>query len=374
MVIGCVLAFVSYLIRSHEFLLVLLVALPLLPWKSLLASKPALAAALLLIGAIGISAIFDYQAYQGQSWSSFNELNLVRAMFTDFGAGEPLLLHPEILQHHGYSANDVRLLQNWFFVDPAIANPQALRAMLTELGPLPTHLNALANVWLAFKALSHPTLLPLVLAALLTSALLPSRRVIASWVLFFAAICALGLIGRPGVLRVYVPLVCLLLIAPFLQGGVFSGWRRRVGLVVLFVAGIFNSYQVMAESKKAHISSEQTRKGLGDFPQRPVVIWGGVFPFEEVYPVLGASRSAMNYRFYGLGVFTLAPFSVPFAERDGRGLVDLLVKPEGVPVIATEYLFRYLDIYCVERLHGLPSELNAQQHGKIALSQRQCKI
>ena len=34
--IGCLLAFSSYLVRSNEFLLVLFVALPLLPWRTLL--------------------------------------------------------------------------------------------------------------------------------------------------------------------------------------------------------------------------------------------------------------------------------------------------------------------------------------------------
>lgn len=371
---GCILAFFSYLVRSQEFLLVLIVALPLLPWRILWLRRSAQAAFLALISAIAFSMVIDHQAYQGHEWMAFTELNPVRAPFTDYGAGEYLKKRPDIMVQHGYSSNDVDLMRFWFFVDSNIADPKVVRAMLAELGPLQSQGNASANAWIGMKMLWHPNLLPLVLAALLLAVLRPSWQLAASWGLCIAAFLILGILGRPGILRVYVPLVCFLLVAPFLTGHI-SEWRKRLGASVLLVAAVVNATHVFAESKAFQISGEQTRKGLATFPNSPVVLWSDVFPFESAFPVLGASSSAMSYRLYSLGVFTLAPFSVSFAEQaGGRGMINLLVSPNGIPIIANEILFGHLDVYCRERLHGKLKELSSRRYGEIALSWRRCIV
>jgi hypothetical protein len=183
----------------------------------------------------------------------------------------------------------------------------------------------------------------------------------------------MGLSGRPGIIRVYVPLVCLLVIATFLTGQ-FSDWRNRLGTGVLLVAAVLNASLVFTESKTIQITSEQAREGLDAFPRNPVVIWGIGFPLEAVYPVMGASPSAMSLRFYGLGAFTLAPFSVAFTEQQqGRGMIDLLVKETGIPIVARQKCLRYLGTYCRERLHGEIKELSARQYGAIVVSVRQCE-
>jgi hypothetical protein len=374
LLVGCLLAFFGYLGRSQEFLLVLIVALPLLPWRTLLRRRSSQAALLALVSAIAVSTVIDHQSYQGEEWKVFKALNRVRAPFTDFGAGKHLKQRSDILDRHGYSANDVDLIGSWFFVDPEIANPESLRAMVAELGPLPHQRNALTKGWIAVQTLWHPKLLLLVLVALLLFSIRPRWQLAASWALCIAAVVVLGLLGRPGILRVYVPLVSLLLVAPLLVGQV-SIWRNRLGTSALILAAVLNTFYVMSASKASQVTADYIRKGLVNFPNDPVVTWGGVFPFEAVYPVLGTSSSAMSYRFYALGVFTLAPFSVAFAEQQvGRGMTDLLVQKTGILVIANEQRFGYLETYCKERLHGQIKELSAQQHGAIVVSRRRCEI
>lgn len=372
--VGGLFAFASYLVRGEEFLLVLLVALPLLPWRTLLSQRAAQVASLLLFGAIASAAWLNQQAYQGPEWKPFMTLNSARAPFTDFGAGDYLKQQPAIMARHGYSPNDVDLLQHWFFVDPKLAAPHAMQAMLTELGPLPAQGNKRAKARLGLQALWHPTLLPLMLAALLLAILRPSWRTAAAWGLCVAAAIALGLSGRPAALRVYMPLACLLVLAPYLVAHA-SAWRNRLAVGVLLVAAVFNASQVFAESKALEVAAEQDRQAMRHFPTEPVVIWGAAFPFEAVYPVLGAPSAAMAYRFYGLGVFTLAPFSVAFAEdRSGRGMIDRLASESGVPIIGNEQVFGLLDTYCRSRLHGRLEELSAQPHGTIVVSRRRCEV
>ena len=373
LLIGCLLAFSSYLVRTNEFLLLLFGALPLLPWRTLLRRRFSQVSLLALILAIAVSTVIDHKAYQGQQWKAFNELNPVRTPFTDFGADEHLKKRPDILARYGFSNNDIDLIREWFFVDPAIVNPQAMRAMLADLGPLPAQGNSIAKGWAGVQTLWDPKLLPIVLAALLLALLRPGWRVAASWGLCVGAVFAIGLSGRPGIIRVYVPMVSLLAIAPFLAGQ-FSGWRNRLCAAVLIVAALLNASLVIAESKTERIVSEQAREGLDTFPRDPVVIWGIGFPLESVYPVMGASPAAMSCRFYGLGAFTLAPFSVAFTEQQqGRGMIDRLVQKTGIPIVASPKCLRYLDTYCRERLHGEMKELSSQQHGSIVVSVRRCE-
>ncbi len=373
LLIGCLLAFSSYLVRSNEFLLVLFGALPLLPWRTLLWRRFSQVSLLALILLIAASTVIDHKAYQGQEWKAFNELNPVRTPFTDFGADEHLKKRPDILGRYGFSNNDIDLIREWFFVDPEIVNPQTLRAMSAELGPLPAQGNSVAKGWAGVQTLWDLKLLPFVLAALLLALLRPSWRVAASWGLCIGAVFAIGLSGRPGIIRVYVPLVCLLTLAPFLTGQV-PGWRNRLGTAVLILAAVVNTSLVIAESKTEQITSEQARKGLDTFPRDPVVIWGIGFPLEAVYPVTGASPSAMSCKFYGLGAFTLAPFSVAYTEQQqGRGMIDRLVEETGIPIVASPKCLRYLEAYCRERLRGELKELSAQQHGSIMVSVRRCE-
>lgn len=368
---GCTLAFLSYLVRSHEFILVMAVALPLVPWRSLFQHRSSQLAFIVLCSAIVIAAIVDHQVYQGKQWNAFNELNPVRARITDFGADNNLKSHPEVLRRYDYSTNDIDLIRTWFFVDPGIANPVALTSMLDEIRPLPIRSDSITNGWLGIKALWSPKLSVLFLAALVLTCLQPSWRVAMSWMACVGAVFSLGLLGRPGIIRVYVPLLSLLLIAPFLagQGAIVY---KRLSMVGLMLAVLFNTSQVFSESKMLQIDSENIRKVFANFPTDPVVIWGSSFPFEALYPVI-TSSDARAYQLYGLGVFTLAPFSVAWAEdKKGRDLTGQLIGETGVPIIATEYSFRLLDTYCREHMHGNLQELSSVTYGEFALSRRRC--
>lgn len=373
---GCVLAFCSYLVRNHEFLLVILIALPFLPWSKLLKDRTAQAAAIGLLLAISIATFIDYQAYQGSEWQAFNALDPARVPFTDFGAAAQLNQHPEILSRHSYSTNDISLINAWFFADPTIANPTALNTMLTELGPLAAQPNSLNNGWAGIQALAHPVLLPGVLTAILLFFILPSRRLFITWMLCLMALFALGILGRPGILRVYIPVLALMLIAPFLERNNSHTNKRlpwHLTQVVIVVAAIFNTIQVFSDSRATQQYSESIRKNLSGFPDHTVITWGAAFPYENVYPVLKQSESAMKYQHYSLGTDTLAPFSRAFLEeKNGTGMIARLISKEGVPIIADKPRFDLLAIYCKEHFDGDLEELVSQQYGHIHLSWRRC--
>lgn len=370
-----VLALASFLVRNLEFFLVMLVALPLLPWRALLARRAAPLAGLALMAAMAGATVIDHQAYQGDDWKPFMALNAVRVPFTDLGAGERLKQRPDVLARHGYSPNDITLLTTWYFADAKLADPQAMGRMLAELkGPGASPGEWPTTLLQGLQGLLRPNLWPLLLAAGLLALLRPDRRVAASWGLLLAIVMLLGLAGRPGVLRVYVPLVSLLVLAPLFVGGPVSAWRQRLRTGVLLGAALINTVGVFYHWNLFHLEAQQVRRELADFPHEPVVTWSGKFPFEAAYPVLNTPATSLAYRFYSLGTFTLAPFTVSFAEqRQGRGLTDRLLSESGVPIVASAEFFNYLDTYCRERHHGALRQLATQHHGRTELRWYRCE-
>jgi hypothetical protein len=370
---GCFFAFISYLVRSQEFLLVLIVALPVTPWRALFLNTYARKALFLLLSTIAVSAFIDHQAYQGAGWKPFNDLNPVRAFFTDFGAGEYLKKRPEILQQHGYSFNDVDLVTHWFFTDKNVANPKVLLAMLNELGPLPVQVNAFNNACIGVQALWHPVLLTTVLAALLLAVLRPSWNVVVCWGMCIAAVFILGLLGRPGILRIYVPLTCLLLILPSLVGKI-SGWRKHLTAGVLLIAAIVNSTIVFSESKTLQNTAIDIRKNFATFPNYPVIIWGNSFPYQDIYTPYRASRQAMLYKHFGLGTSTLAPFSLANLEQSKGYGMNLFIDGAGASIMLNRDNMKMLENYCTERFQGKFKLFSTKQYGSYSLNKLSCDL
>lgn len=370
--LGSSLMFIGYIIRSREFLFILLVAAPLLPWRKLLDSRFAKIVLAILFSAIVIAAFIDHQAYQGKDWVLFNETIQQISPIVDFGAGALLRQNSDMLQRYGYTVNDIDLLSNWFFVDLNILDSRALKAMLAELGPLPMQNNSLPNALTGIKFLWQEELMPLVLAALLALSIRPSRRVLASWAIFLAGIFVLGLLGRPGVLHVYIPLVCLLVIAPFMLEQT-SVIRQRLGMVILAVIFIPYAFQLCSEAGTAQATNERIRSDLAGFPASTVVNWAGSFPFEAAYPLLARNKANLPFRLYSLGGLTQAPYTNTFVEQQNKqALPDLLTKEPGMGFIAIRPYFDLLEKYCRERLHGNLQELSVAKYGDIEVSQRRC--
>jgi hypothetical protein len=370
---GCAFAFLSFLVRNVECLLVLLVALPLLPWGKLIRQRVAVLSGIALILAVAGATFVDRAAYQGPEWQAFNELHPARAPITDFGAGDRLKQRPDILERYGYSANDLDLIRYWFFVDAKVADSKTLNSMLKEAGLVGMRRADLANAWLGIQTLWHPRLLPLIIPALLLLLLRPNWRVAACWALAFGAFFVLGLLGRPGILRVYVPLACLLLLAPILTEGI-AGRHRSLATGGLLLGAVFAAYSVVVEQNAHQLSDGQMRPDMAAFPSDPIVIWGSAFPYQAAYPVLGGAGPERSNRLYALGAFTVAPFTVASVEeRAGRGLVRRLLSPDGVPIIADGQRRTSLQVYCEQHWHGRLKELSTESHRELTLTRFACE-
>ncbi len=372
--IGCVLFFTSWLVRRPEAQLVLLLALPLLPWHLLRKDRAAQGALLVLVLALMVVGQFDRHAYDGAEWQAFKALNPVRAAYTDFGAGRQAEVQAELIAKHGLSKNDIRLVSRWFFVDPRIADPVKLDAILRELPPPPADQGPMQSAMKGLAAIWNINLLPLLLAALLLTVLRPSWPLLLSWCVYLAAAFITGWMGRPGVLRVLVPLISLLAIAPLLVTP-GSGWRRKAMTVVVIGAALGNVWQVLTESRAMYHTAQRVRKDLDTLSGHTFIAWGAGLPYEHLYPVVHTPAALRDLRLYGLGVFTLAPHSVAAEEeRRGTGFIQRLLSAEGVPLISAKGVLPMLEVYCAEHHAGQLREVVAAKYGVLVVGRQRCEV
>lgn len=363
--LACAAAFVGYLLRSQEFYLVLFVALPIIPWGTLRSDRPMQIAILALGVGIAIAVFSDYRAYHSSEWLAFNEFEHIVRPFVDFGGAAHLSERPDILSHYGYSRNDILLFGDWFFIDPKITNVEALRGMLSEIGPFYLRSDALSHGWQGLTTLSHRRLWVPVMAALLLAIIKPSRQVALSWILFLIAIFVLGLMGRPGVLRVYVPLVSVLIVAPLLFGSVTEK-RRRILVGLLVLACMAQVAKITSEYRWSKNWSGKIQSGLAHLPNKKIVVWAGFFPYEAVYPVLQKISDIHKWQLYSLDFHTLAPNALSWVEeKQKKGMITELMGPAGVPVVADGPSISLLNQYCIEHLGAPLRELSSRRYTDI---------
>jgi hypothetical protein len=345
-----VLAFLGYLIRDQEFALVLCVALPCLPVNLLIRQRKVQIAFLLLLCAMLGAFWYNQWWSSGPDWDYFWALNRARVPFTDFDAVPRLLAQPDVMSRFGLSRNDVQLLGNWFFVDREIANPERLVAVLAELAPAPSTMR-FSSALSAIHSIADPKLLPLFLAAVALAALAFSSRILGAWLLCLTSLVVMGLLGRPGAIRVYIPLLTLLLLLSALRSLV-SRPKTIAAAIALAAAAFANTYHLIGEARASDQMMAEAQTGRF-ISMDAIAMWGASFPFEYYFPVLDRDPNARSSKMFGLGVFTFLPRSVSRSEEDNdNGLIKRLRSIKGLLITADEQSLKLLGIYCAEHLHA----------------------
>ena len=180
--------------------------------------------------------------------------------------------------------------------------------------------------------------------------------------------------GRPGFLRVYFPLLGLLLVAPLALGEIKKGARRWVITFALFAACAGNICYLAPLVSNAKFFMRQVRKDIQNLPDEVLYTWGGPsFPYELAFPVLSNDPEPRKMKLDPLYLFTYAPFSVAWAEQKaGRGLIHRLCSPEGAPIITSDKRTFLLGSYCLDRLNGHLQTALVYKTPTIVIEQLRC--
>jgi MFS family permease len=341
--------FAAYLVRSHEFYLVFLISLVFLPWRQRLGDRRLRIFAVILLGLAVATAFADWRYYQAPEWQAFNEVNLLRVPFTDLGVAKYFLEHLELLRDTEYSPNDVTLLAEWFFVDPNILNPQGLSTLLARVNLQAflgfTFKNLAAGVGTIFNKPLIYLLLPAVAVGIATK---NRTRIGLAWLVLIVAIAVLSSIGRPPPIRVLYPPIALLLCLGAVQ--IALPFLRWTVIGVIGVVGI-PTIAYLIGRHNYHVENHFiARTDLATIDKSNLhVVWGADLHLESMYPVFGSMAEAREFRWYGLGVTSLAPFAMAHWKEMPGGLVTRLISRRPIAFFASQDRIDHLSIYCKER-------------------------
>lgn len=358
LVAGTLLVIAGYLVRVEECLFLVLVALPLVPWHKLSLGRSELVTAGLVLAFLTFATLLDRQHYATDDWAAYIAMDPWRTQLTDFNFSQQILKHPEQMRTHGFSANDIQLISSWFYVDPEVAEPERLQALFSDLPAETRYADNLYRGWSAVASLAHPTIAPLLIAAIVLSLL--SRcwlKALLAWGVFIAVIAGFGLAGRPGVLHTYFPVPVLLLFAALecrLRPWVSQPMVRVVPLTIL-VAMLALMLEVNITENRS--LQERSRTARADVllldRSKTYVVWGALFPAELVFPVLERDTERFDFPQFGLGWESLTPTAIQsFDAMPWRNIADRFAHDRDIPVIASKANIALLTIYCREHHNG----------------------
>ena len=356
------LSLLAYLIRAKEFIFVLLVALPLLPWRALIGRQMFLTIGLLALCLAGIS-LYDQHSKSGENWNAFNSLNRQRILITDFGYGRLLTEHPELLKKYGYTVNDILLLRSFFLVDPTIADSVKLSELLDSLDPsaetqrrFTSSLDGIKNIFTG--QISGP----LAACALLVAMAALRKRVFLSHFLLFASLLVLGAMGRPALVRIYYPAFSLLIAAPLILLSYET--INPIRLRMLAIAVILCWVSIAMPLSDIALANKKATGFYANFDPRRVnsdlfFIWGNFFPYTSVFHVFQNDSERRNaWNIYAIASNHLAPNAKSWIEeKNGRGFMKRFTSSDGViflgyPGNNLPHQGKLIERFCQERFNG----------------------
>jgi hypothetical protein len=354
--IAFVLLLAAGLIRSLELVFVIAVSLPFL-WTERPEKLPrrwAFLAAGLLV-ALCIAHFMDIRYYGTDEWDAFRQMGPIRTLFTDYNFYPYFVANPEAIGHGPLSANDLALVSQWFYADPHVFTPAAFAMPLQAVAwtsrawlnlSMSLHLLALVNDP-QFMALLGLLVLPVILLRR------RYRVALSALVLLFMAILLLQLLGRSGMVRVYVPAAAAMATLYLLLAGSNQRFSVRVaGGALLIAATGLSLYGLAPRLHGIDRQRMSLEAALCAQPQdRLWVAWGNsAFPYQLLYRPGREARPRCDLHIYSLGSMQLAPFELKQVQQQtgAPDLVTALLQGKEIYMFAEPFRLQMLQGYLAE--------------------------
>lgn len=345
--VAIVFATLGFLIRAEEMLFIGLLALPLVQWSRILKRLSFWLSAAIFVCIVAIAHTQNQAAYQNSDWDQFNNFMPVAAELNGWGTGEQLLGRPEFLEKHSLEGIDLELVLGWMWFDSERINAQRFEGILRDVKDQGFAPNWGSRITLALAALFHQDIVYLTLFALLMLAVRPSKAVLCSWILFLFAIGYLGVIGRPAILRVYIPALTLLMLWPFFSQAYFRSLGRPLVLLAGVVCLALYTSVVFSNTAARQASHKAMLQQLESLPRDGFVAgYYSTFKANHVYSVSGSANLSSKFNnLYLFGWPAIMPNSVAYAaEMRSQGFKQQLVSDQGVWILINNV--ELLDKYC----------------------------
>lgn len=355
-------SFVSFIVRWNEFLLVNLMAIPLLVSASLLKDRRFWVALVTLICLLVVAHKTNQHAYNTPDWQRFNDFLPIRVQLTDYGLAERLRGTVEA-HAMGLSDNDLDLLKGWFFLDSNLLHPD-LKSFFSISKPKSEIFLCSAGGILTQSVLvpfNHKLSLWLAVLVFLMAIIYPNLRYGIALAIFIASLSYFECAGRGMPLRVYYPPLVLLFIFSIVLAAPKKLASKRSAMVALFSfsLGAYGINSVLNYHAQTSDRAKSFRLDFQSLSEGPYVAWGYLFPYELIYTPLDRSAHARNVNLFLLGSSSLAPTTkvIISEQRHGDGFMDRFKSPQGIDFVGTyDGEIKYpnsasFEMYCKER-HG----------------------
>lgn len=359
------LLFLSGVIRPDEMALVFVVACPFLvyAWRAHAETRWRFHWLGLAIGcAVLLAGAFLYTQHYASSgeWTQFGDIDGPRGEFTDYNLAAYFKAHPEKLAEGPISQNDIKLMSSFFYIDPAVFNSRDVQPLIDSV-TLAERYDLNSDRTREFWSVFRDPELQLMLGLFVVLAALSWRRPAAeavSLVLLIALMVGIGLWGRPGVLRIYVPAAAAMMTLALLKLG-----DRRSALVialgvVALAAGLWLCRDLKLQARFESIYGDKARSMVcAALPKdQLVVIWtgGGAFEWKDIYRPSTPDDDACDPPLYSIGSYQLAPPSLArlYAFTGGKNFIEALLAGHEFYIATSEPRLRLLDRFLQEHYHA----------------------
>jgi hypothetical protein len=159
----------------------------------------------------------------------------------------------------------------------------------------------------------------------------------------WVAVSATSAVGHDPVVRIYIPILALLLVAPLVERYSTPNAKRVARWRVYAITAVtaFAGYTAVtnAEQRRENIHNREHERALSmqlidaeyNKPHAPtLVVWGDSIALASLYPMLQRRDDIPQVKLHRLGVTTMAPNSVAFDERShGRDVISQMRSPDG---------------------------------------------
>jgi hypothetical protein len=194
-----------------------------------------------------------------------------------------------------------------------------------------------------------------------------------SLVLLIALMVGIGLWGRPGVLRIYVPAAAAMMTLALLKLGPRRGVVVFALGVVGLAAGLGLCRELRLQARFESIYADRARAAVCDALPKDqlVVVWtgGGAFEWKDIYRPTTPDDDACDPPLYSIGSYQLAPPSLArlYAYTGGKNLIEALLAGHVFYIATSEPRLRLLDRFLQEHHHASLHWTEVQENSHLEL-------
>jgi len=293
----------------------------------------------------GISQLINRQQYNDESLLELTEFEQVRYPIVDYNADKHILQNADALLSNEYSSNDIKLIRNWFFVDPHLNDTSRLKALLNDTqwqGPLINFNLQESLISTGNLITNYPLNFLLISIIILIFFSVKKYNLIILLLFFILTLFGGAMIGRQ-LEYVYFPLLTFLFIFAYLQ----VNEARVVAKYLIYSLSLIVILTTLSINKSNKETIGKVNFAYENIKQDKLWVIGGGLPTQFIFPLLGTPNIEPELIASDWSIY--APKSNFVKYNSNNNFISELQSKQGVNVATNNYHLPLIQEYCKEK-------------------------